>query len=168
MRRVNGEGTGNVLHALAGRDHLSLAARALCPTEQGRFDGRTGEARDGVGKLGRLIVSSGDEAAPMQRHGDEHVGALKRFAARAYHPACEERYGFQAIAVLEAQNEIPAGIVIGKRGAGDDERRRAGDAGRAFHASAQIMREWEAALDALRGAEEAQFAPALGAGGLWF
>jgi len=70
--------------------------------------------------------------------------------------------------VLERQDQIAAGVVVGKRRAGGGERRRARDARAAHHAFAQLVRKRDAALRTVGRAQEAKRAPTRRAHGLRF
>ena len=120
-------------------------------------------AQDGAGQQKRLIVTAGQQPAPMQRHRDDQVGIAQEIGAGPRHPVAARAGDVGAVAVLERQHQTAAAGVVSQGGAGTAKLRRPGEATGAARAVAEILGERIAAAGAVRRCDKGEVLPAAGA-----
>lgn len=109
-----------------------------------------------------LVVAAHEKSGPMQRHRHDQVGPGNKFDAGAHHPMGKRNSGFGTIAVLESEDRATARIVVGQRGPGPSEHRRAPHARAAKRVGTGIVFERQAAGGAPGRRQEAERGPTCG------
>ena len=142
--------------ARSARTRCSTSPRSLTPLCP--FD----RARQRAG----LVVAAVPGPPPMQRHGDQHVGAVEQLAAGARHPAAHGGREVGAVLVFQRMHQRARDLVIAHRGAGALVGRRIGDRLHRQQVGAGIVDEGNAEPRAVGRFDERQLRPAFRADAL--
>ena len=125
MRR-HGEGASDI--ALAGtRGEAHLPWRAPAADDEARIDPKTGEAAEGTGELGRLVVAPRQEPGAMERHRHEDGIARPELSTGDGHQARAEPGELRPVAVFQPTDELAGDLVVDHGGPGAMKGRRVGN-----------------------------------------
>jgi NADH dehydrogenase [ubiquinone] 1 alpha subcomplex assembly factor 5 len=153
------EGGAHVL-GTGGGVAVALRGRAAMPDQPIRCDLGATRFMDRMSEHRRLVVAPGEKPRPMQRHGNEQIGAGEQLRPDALHPSSISRRAVRAVAMLEGQHQPAARLVVAEYGTGPVIMRPLTQAGAAQRPRPGIEGKGQAAARALRRAEKRHGAPA--------
>lgn len=157
--RMDRERLPNITSALLGGESSLRSGPAPAQQQVGRELGRL-IARKAARQQQRLIVTSGDETTPMQRHRRHEICLGEKIGTGPRHPgsACPRHIG--AVAMLEGQDEAAASVVVHEGSTRPTKTRPPDKAGGAQGLRAKLFPERRAAAVAVRWRDKRETRPA--------
>lgn len=160
MAGMNPECAGDILVS-GDAAETALAGRVTGAAQQPRcHDHLAHGLRQPPRQQGRLIVAPGEQAAAMQRHRDNNCLFLDEIATGPFKPGPKCRRALGAVAVLEAEDQRTAGVIVKHDRAMAAIGRRLLDAAPAQRPRSFVEFERHAAVGTDRPIDELNFRPA--------